>query len=488
MSLTSGLFVLFLGAVCALSYVIPRRFRYVFLLVASYAFYLYSPSGFAQNLPALCLLASATLISYFCALALQKSSARRMRVLLLVLSLLSSVGMLAFFKYTDTFFALTGLSDAFSLILPLGMGYYTLQAAGYTLDVYRGKISAERNILRYALFVSFFPAIITGPIGRAGHLLPQYKMPQPFCWDFVSGGLFRMLWGLVKKLVIADNIAVVTSDIFSDTTGQAGPVLLLGILLFAYQLYMDFSGSCDIAIGAARMLGFTLKENFNRPFAAKTYTAFWRRWHISLTEFLRDYVYFPLGGGRVRRFRHVINIMAVFAVSALWHGSGGGEGFWYIICLLSIGLFVSLATLLRSPKERLIAHLPLYRIPTVRGVFQRIWLYLIFSVALVPFVFALYDVPPSDFFTQLTLGWGTGQGLLVPLSGISFSGVALAVLPLSALFVMLVERTALKQQGTIAEWVRTLRWFARWPLYYALILLLLLAGAFGQSAFIYQQF
>ncbi len=484
MSLASGLFVAFLSVVCLLSYAMPRRFRYIFLLLASYAFYLYNPNGYTQNIPALCLLFSATFISYLCALAMHKSEKKGARIFLVVLSLLSSLGMLVVFKYTNSFLAFTGLSDGLNLVMPLGMGYYTLQAAGYTFDVYRRKLEPERNLPRYALFVSFFPGIVTGPIGRASQMLPQYQEPRSFSYNFVSGGLFRVLWGLVKKLVISDHIGMVTASIFTTPAEQPGPFLVLGILLFAYQLYIDFSGSCDIAIGAARMLGFEFMENFKRPFAAKTYIDFWHRWHISLTGFFRDYLYFPLGGSRVPRWRWAFNTILVFVVSALWHG----EGIGYLIWGFLSGLFLVLAKLWQPHKERLVGHIPLYRIGAVRGVFQRIFVYLLFSFTLFSFAFTLYGTPLQDFFTQLPLGWSSLSDFLPHLESFGLSTEVLLLLPLCVILVELVEAFAMTGGGTVADWIRARRWFARWPLYYGLLILLLAFGLFGQSTFIYQQY
>ncbi len=484
MSLASGVFVLFLAGVCVVSYAIPCRFRYLFLLATSYAFYLYSPQGFMQNLPALALLLSATIISYLCALALQKSEQKSARIFWLVLSLANGLGMLLVFKYANGVVGLITSSGGLNLLMPLGMGYYTLQATSYIIDVYRKKISAEQNPFRYALYVSFFPGIVTGPINRAPQMLAQYKTPKAFSYSYVSGGLFRVLWGLVKKLVISDHLSKITSSIFSSPAEQTGPILILGILVFAYHLYIDFSGSCDIAIGAARMLGFSFTENFKRPFAAKTYIDFWHRWHISLTSFFRDYLYFPLGGSRVPRWRWALNTVLVFVVSALWHGEGWG----YLVWGLLSGLFLVVAKLYEPHKERLVARIPLYRIGAVRGVFQRIFVYLLFSFTLFSFAFTLYATPLADFFTQLSLGWSAPADFLPHFSSFGLDGWILAVLPLSILLVELVECFAVSDTGTVADWIRARRWFVRWPLYYLLLMLLLAFGLFGQSAFIYQQY
>ncbi len=485
MSLASGLFVLFISVVCVFSYAIPGRFRYLFLLLVSYAFYVYSPNGITENLPALGLLLFATLVSYACALGLQKAVQKNKRIVLLVLSLLSSLGMLVVFKYTNPILEFSGIgTEAFQLLLPLGMGYYTLQAASYAIDVYRHKIEAERNVFRYALYVSFFPGIVTGPINRASHMLSQYKEPRAFSYDFVSGGLFRILWGLVKKLVVADHLAKYTAVVLSNPQEQTGPLLVLAGLLFAYQLYADFSGSCDIAIGAARMLGFDFMENFKHPFAAKTYIDFWHRWHISLTSFFRDYLYIPLGGSRVGRFRWMMNTLVVFVVSALWHGEGVG----YLVWGLLSGLFLVLAKVVQPHKERLVAHIPLYRTPAVRRVFQCIMVYIMVASTFLWFAFALYKTPVQAYILQLTTGWDMWGQFAEQLATLGLSGGIVGVLLFCIVLVACVEWRATDAHITVADWVRKQRWFARWPLYYGLLALLFAFGIFGQSTFIYQQF
>ncbi len=210
----------------------------------------------------------------------------------------------------------------FSILLPVGISFYTFQALSYTIDVYRGDIEHERNFFRYALFVSFFPQLVAGPIERSGNLLRQIHQQRPFSFDRFRGGLMLMLWGYFQKMVIADNAAILVDNVYNHYAGNNGAVLLLlATLLFAVQIYCDFGGYSAIAIGAAHVLGFDLCQNFRQPYLATSVTDFWRRWHISLTAWFRDHLYIPLGGNRCSRPRKYLNVMITFFVSGLWHGA-----------------------------------------------------------------------------------------------------------------------------------------------------------------------
>ncbi len=326
----------FLGffAVCTvLYYIIPKIAKPYFLLIASYAFYCYKP----ENRALVALLIGATIITWACGIALNVLKDVWARRGVLALSVVSCIGILFYFKYANFFSELLGFSTAESsnsidLIAPLGLSYFTFQALGYAIDCYRKKYKPINNALHYALFVSFFPSIFTGPIERADHIMPQFLKPAKFDYNNVSGGAFRMLWGYFKKMVIADNLAVYVSAFYAGTVETNGPTLAVAAALFSLQLYFDFSGCCDMVIGGARMFGIKLLENFNSPFLATSYSELWKRWHKSLTNWFRDYVYFSLGGSRCSMFRWAINFMLVFILSGLWHGAALGYLYWGILC------------------------------------------------------------------------------------------------------------------------------------------------------------
>jgi D-alanyl-lipoteichoic acid acyltransferase DltB (MBOAT superfamily) len=269
-----------------------------------------------------------TIITYSFSLLVSKAKNVSSRKWLLVANISANLFVLFIFKYLNFFNQL--LSDfaglfnfhitpvKFSLLLPIGISFYTFQALSYSIDVYMGKAEPERHFGKYALFVSFFPTLLAGPIQRAGRLIPQLEeAKRPGIGD-IQYGITLILWGLIKKVVIADRLAVFVNTVYNKPADYNGLELLIATFFFTFQIYCDFSGYSDMAIGSARILGFDLLKNFNRPYLAKSVTEFWKRWHISLTSWFRDYLYIPLGGNRKR---HLLNILIVFTVSGLWHGA-----------------------------------------------------------------------------------------------------------------------------------------------------------------------
>ncbi len=328
-------FLIFLPIVLLLYFVLPHKTRWVMLLIASYYFYM------SWNANLIFLILFTTLVSYVSGLLIEKEQKNRpegsvkhtpSEKLWLIITLVVSLGVLFFFKYFN-FFSRT-VSDVISLfslkpsdplvldlILPVGISFYTFQTLSYVIDVYRGSIPAERHLGYYALYVSFFPQLVAGPIERPENLLPQlkeYHLPRK---ENFIGGISKMLIGFFKKIVIADVCATYVSAVYNDPDAANGPAVLIATVLFAFQIYCDFAGYKDIAIGCAEIMGIKLMQNFDRPYTAKTIQEFWRRWHISLSSWFRDYIYFPLGGSRCSEFRHMFNICVVFFVSGMWHGA-----------------------------------------------------------------------------------------------------------------------------------------------------------------------
>ena len=328
-------FLIFFPVCLALYMVLPAKARTFILLAASIFFYM------CWNPVYVLLLASSILVTYFCALALPKFEGKTgSRRAVLISGLVINFGILFVFKYFN-FFAdtvsrfLPGAVRPLDLLLPVGISFYTFQAVGYLIDVYRGD-EPERNIFRYALFVSFFPQLVAGPIERSGNLLKQIreldKRPLMNMDDFKKGA-FIMLYGYFMKMVIADRAAILVDTVYDPEhyLEYAGFSVLLAAVLFSVQIYCDFAGYTYIAIGAARMMGFTLRDNFNTPYLATGIRDFWDRWHMSLTGWFRDYLYFPLGGSRKGKTRKYINIMIVFLLSGLWHGAGWHFVFWGLL-------------------------------------------------------------------------------------------------------------------------------------------------------------
>ncbi|MBR0056239.1 MAG: MBOAT family protein [Kiritimatiellae bacterium] len=332
-------FLLFFPAVVLLYFAWPQRRRHLWLLAASYFFYA------CWNLKYAVLLLFSTVATWLTALAVERlrgDGRQRARILLAstyAICIASNLGLLALFKYLD--FAIASANavlgpagfhfakpPALDFLLPVGISFYTFQALGYVIDVRRGAIAAERNFLRYALFVSFFPQLLAGPIGRTPNLLPQFRAPTFFNVENVRRGLLSMAYGLFLKVVAADNFAAVVDPVFDNFASASGMRVLVATVLFAFQIYCDFEGYTQMAIGAARVLGFRLRQNFRQPYLATSPRDFWRRWHMSLTTWFRDYLYFTLGGSRRGVWRKRLNVMVVFLVSGLWHGAAWNFVAW----------------------------------------------------------------------------------------------------------------------------------------------------------------
>lgn len=302
-----------------------KKIQNIIILISSYVFYGWWDYRF------LGLLALSTLVDYFIGLALEKKKEKKARKSLLVLSLCVNIGILGFFKYYNFFLASwteawEGLGVNFNIsslniILPVGISFYTFQTLSYTIDIYKEKIKATKNLINFAAFVSFFPQLVAGPIERASNLLPQFYRKKVFDQDQAILGVNLILWGLFKKIVIADTCAIYANSIFSNYENLNSATLLLGAFYFSFQIYADFSGYTDIAIGVAKLFGYDLMRNFNYPYFSRNIGEFWRRWHISLSTWFRDYVYIPLGGSRGGEWLRIRNILIVFLLSGLWHGA-----------------------------------------------------------------------------------------------------------------------------------------------------------------------
>ena len=313
MNFTAPAFVLAFPIVLALHWVLPPQARWVLLLAASLGFY---AVGSPQALP---LLAGITLGTYAAALGIAKSEHALVKKCWLVCAVLLCLGCLGVFKYAGLF------GTGTSLLLPAGISFYTFQTLGYVIDVYRRRLKPERHLGYYALFVSFFPQLVAGPIERSTILLPQLHDPKR---RMDTGGWLYILRGFAQKLLLADTAAVFVDAVYADPSQAIGPAIVLATVLFAWQIYWDFSGYSDIAVGAAALLGVRLSRNFDHPYCADSLRDFWHRWHVSLTRWFTDYVYIPLGGSRCSALRWAVNTMVVFLLSGLWHGAALHYAVW----------------------------------------------------------------------------------------------------------------------------------------------------------------
>ena len=335
-------FGIFLIIIFLLYYLVPHKYRWGFLLISSYAFYMNLHLWYGI------MLFLTTLLTYGLALSLEKADNAKQKKKSLLFGIIPLVAILLFFKTANPIIGqlndmisagkLTIQPITMSILLPAGVSFYFFQSMGYLIDVYKGKIKSEKHFGYYSLFVSFFPQLLAGPIGRADSLLPQYKKERPFVYDNVTYGLKLMAWGYFKKLVIADVFAVTVNKLFDNVESYVGLAFIIVTLMFAIEIYCDFSGYSDIAIGCAKLFGIDLMTNFKSPYYSFSIKEFWSRWHISLSTWFRDYVYIPLGGNRVPKWRNCLNLFITFLVSGFWHGSsltyiiwGGLHGLLQII-------------------------------------------------------------------------------------------------------------------------------------------------------------
>ena len=332
MNFNSLEYAAFLPIVFALYWALPHKFRWVLLLISSYYFYM------SWNPRYVVLILFTTAVSYAAALLLEKYRNRASRNVILAGTLISCLGVLFFFKYFNfasesvaavaRYFSFSMQPITLKLLLPVGISFYTFQTLSYVIDVYRGEVKAERNFGIYAAFISFFPQLVAGPIERSSSLLAQLREPAEFDYDRVKDGLLLMLWGYFEKMWIADRAAILVDQVYQDYRNYSSGMLVFATVLFAVQIYCDFGGYSHIAIGAAQVLGIRLMDNFRQPYFAVNCREFWRRWHISLSSWFRDYLYFPLGGSRGSSGRTAVNLMITFLVSGLWHGAGWHYVVW----------------------------------------------------------------------------------------------------------------------------------------------------------------
>jgi alginate O-acetyltransferase complex protein AlgI len=328
-------FAIFLPIVFVLYWFVTNRdlnLQNALIVASSYFFYAWWDWRF------LSLILFSTFVDYFLGLKLSKEYRPSRRKALLWISILVNLGFLGFFKYFNffldnfisafSFFGIEIAGNSLKIILPVGISFYTFQTLSYTIDIYRNKLEPTKDFVAFAAFVSFFPQLVAGPIERATNLLPQFYIKRAFDYERAIDGMRQILWGLFKKIVIADNCAEYANLVFNNPADYEGSTLLMGAVFFSFQIYCDFSGYSDIAIGTARLFGFTLMQNFAFPYFSRDIAEFWRRWHISLSTWFRDYLYIPLGGSRGSLWLKVRNTFIIFVISGFWHGANWTFVIW----------------------------------------------------------------------------------------------------------------------------------------------------------------
>jgi D-alanyl-lipoteichoic acid acyltransferase DltB (MBOAT superfamily) len=476
-------FLIFFPIVASLTYVVPFRARWAFLLVASAIFY-------AWFIPAyLLILVGMILLDYAAGLCIDRSAGAARRRWLLV-SLAANISLLAAFKYWNFAMAnMTAIGGWFGLaldpplmrmLLPIGLSFHTFQAMSYTIEVYRGHQPPERHLGYFALYVLFFPQLVAGPIERPQHLLPQLHQDLRFDYARVTSGLRLMLGGLLMKVLVADRLAVLVNPVYAEPHLFSGPMLALATAFFAFQIFCDFAGYSYIAIGAARVLGIDLTTNFRNPFLASTISEYWQRWHISLTTWFRDYVYTPLVGQSLSLTRARAAIVATFLLSGIWHGAN-----WTFVAWGGLhGVYLVIGHLTWRSRRRLHRALGLGDNSLVLTLVRPM---IVFGLVCLSFVFfrahtmadALYIV------THLGTGWGSIADfrwqLAIAQAHLRFLAVAAVAIACALAASVLSERGKLTAAFAAPWWVR-------WSCYYAAIVLVWRLGSFGERPFLYFQF
>jgi D-alanyl-lipoteichoic acid acyltransferase DltB (MBOAT superfamily) len=474
-------FAIFFVVVVTAYFAMPHRYRWALLLAASCYFYMAFVPVYVL------ILALSIVIDFFAGKWIEDAPLRR-RKALLVISVVANVGLLAIFKYfnfiNDNLRILAHALhwnygvESLSLILPIGLSFHTFQAMSYTIEVYRGHQKAERHFGIYALYVMFFPQLVAGPIERPQNMLHQFREEHHLDAARWRSGLKLMLWGLFKKVAVADLLSPVVGNVYESPFKYGGPVLIVATVFFAIQIYCDFSGYSDIAIGAARLLGFGLMTNFKQPYFSRSIGEFWHRWHISLSSWFRDYVYISLGGNRVTKHRHYLNLLIVFTVSGLWHGAAWTYVAWGAVH----GFYLVLSQALAKSRQYLSGLLGLDKRPRTLTLVQTTW---VFLLALIGWVFfraqtirdALYVLTHAHVLKGFRMEDLFALGL--PRFEMLLAFVMIGV-------VTLVDWILVRQpEGVMVLWKkRPFRWTSLAVCFYAIVFF----GVFDKVHFIYFQF
>lgn len=471
-------FAIFLPVVFILYWFITNKslkLQNILLLVASYFFYSCWDYRF------LFLLIFSTVLDYYTGIKIAEANIKSSKKFWLWLSISINLGFLAVFKYYNFFVA--GFADALNhlgfqanfptlnIILPVGISFYTFHGLSYIIDIYKGRIEPERNFVDYSVFVSFFPLLVAGPIERATHLLPQIKKPRYFDYSKAVDGLRQILWGLFKKVVIADNCAEYANIIFGNHTAYSGSTLVVGAVFFAFQIYCDFSGYSDIALGTARLFGIELLRNFAFPYFSRDIAEFWRRWHISLTTWFRDYLYIPLGGSKGGTFMKIRNTFIIFIVSGFWHGAN-----WTFICwgLLNAIYFIPLL-LLNKNRNNLETIAQERYFPTLKELFG---MFVTFTLTVLAWIFFRAE-SVSHAFSYISHIF-SHSFFTIP----QFRPQTLTIL---LVLFFIIEWMGRDQEYALAKlgvsWPRPVRWI----FYYSVLAIIFIYGGKEQQ-FIYFQF
>lgn len=478
-----ALFIITIGVY----YVLPHKYRWILLLAASYSFYMFWKPIY------ILLLLTSTLVDYYAARMMSETIDKSERKKYLLLSLVTNLGLLAFFKYfglfestAADFFGLFGLNyigTGWNILLPIGISFYTFQTIGYTLDVYRGTIKAEKHIGYFALYVSFFPQLVAGPIERAGNLMPQLRKKFVFNYNQSVDGIFLVCLGFLKKTVIADRLAIIIDKVFDNPQAFAGPQLLFFSALFLYQIFFDFSSYTDIARGTSKLLGIELMENFKRPFAASTISDLWSRWHISLTSWFSNYLSIPIYK-KYRKmnktFAYIFSLVVTLGLCGLWHGAS-----WtFLIWGLYIAVVMIIGNKTRPYRKKIKIALKIDKLPIINRLMEFFTVMITVSIAMV--FFRSPDMPFAIDYIKTAFTFQNSSSILSNLLSV---GIGMYELSITAAFCIAIEVYQLVLEKTSLIALRTkIKPVIRYAIYIAMILSILILGKFTGSEYIYFQF
>lgn len=475
-------FLIFFVIVIIVYFSIPKEYRWVLLLFTSYYFYMSWKAEY------IILIIISTLVDYFVGLKIGKEKNERLRKILLYLSLTANLGLLFMFKYFN--FVADSVRDFLSMVsidftplhlnvlLPVGISFYTFQTLSYTIDVYRRKIAPEKHLGIFAVYVSFFPQLVAGPIERAKNLLPQFYEKHNFSYTQVTDGLKLMLWGFFKKLVIADRLAFFVDHVYATPAEFNSTYLIIATVFFAYQIYCDFSGYSDIAIGAAQVMGYKLMDNFKRPYFSKSISEFWNRWHISLSSWFKDYVYTPLLGRKISMARLYVSLFVTFVVSGVWHGANWTFLFWGVLH----GLYLVASILTTRVRKKMVNLIGLNKYPLLHSAFKILFVFILVNIGWI--LFRANSISDAWYiFTHLF------TDLNFNITSMRFGVVDRYDFIIGILAIIFMEFVHTIQEHTkMRAFMRDKPIWVRWPVYATLVLSILLFGVFKDISFIYFQF
>jgi alginate O-acetyltransferase complex protein AlgI len=481
-------FLVFFIVVTTTYFAIPHKYRWFLLLASSCYFYM-------AFIPIYILILGFTIVvDYFAGIFLETTQGKTKKWFLIA-SLIANIGVLAIFKYYNFLnnninillhgFGYQNPIPYLSILLPIGLSFHTFQAMSYTIEVYRGIQKAERHFGIYSLYVMFYPQLVAGPIERPQNLLHQFYEKHSFDYNRVTDGLKLMVWGLFKKVVIADRLAKVVDNVYNNPYEHTGLSFIIATIFFSFQIFCDFSGYSDMAIGAAQVMGFKLMKNFDRPYHSKSIHEFWGRWHISLSSWFKDYLYISLGGNRVTIPRWYFNLFIVFLISGLWHGANWTFVIWGALH----GFYLVFALLTKNTRNTITKLIGLDKFPVLNNFFQ-------ISITFVLVTFAWIFFRASSVSDAFYIIKHSITGLYANLSNLYHHlyirlelGLPKSELLIGVSAVLLMEIIHFMQNKyKIRDWIRSKPSYIRWSIYYAVILMIIFLGVYENRQFIYFQF